>query len=54
MIDAALTLAAPVDRIYQAISYERIYRAQEPDSRWEMRGVVANALRRLGAAGTDE
>ncbi len=46
-VDRALTRAAVVNRIYQAISYEAIYRAQEADSRWEMRGAVAGSLRSL-------
>jgi hypothetical protein len=36
------------NEVYQAISYERIYRAQEPRTRWEMGGVVAGVLRSLG------
>jgi aminoglycoside phosphotransferase (APT) family kinase protein len=36
------------NEIYQAISYERIYRTQEPRTRWEMGGVVAGVLRGLG------
>ena len=35
-------------KIYQAISYERIYRAQEPRTRWELGGMVARLLRDLG------
>jgi hypothetical protein len=36
------------NEVYQAISYERIYRTQEPRTRWEMGGVVAGVLRGLG------
>lgn len=38
---------ALVDRIYQMISYEGIYRSREPDSLWEMRGIVSLSLRQL-------
>ncbi len=47
-IDTALLLAPRVNRIYQAISYEGIYRAQEERTRWELGGIVANTLRALG------
>jgi aminoglycoside phosphotransferase (APT) family kinase protein len=46
-IDRALALAAPVNDLYQAISYEGIYRNQEDASRWELEGVVERFLRRL-------
>jgi hypothetical protein len=36
-----------VNDLYQAISYEAIYRAQEDASRWELEGVVERFLRRL-------
>jgi len=47
-IDRAWDLAKFGDRVFQAISYEAIYRAQEKSSRWEMAGVVAGTLRQLG------
>jgi aminoglycoside phosphotransferase (APT) family kinase protein len=46
-VDRALQLAVPVNDLYQAISYEGIYRAQEDASRWELEGVVERFLRRL-------
>jgi len=41
-------------KVYQAISYERIYRAQEPRTRWELGGVVAQLLRDLGSRWSDQ
>jgi hypothetical protein len=41
-------------KVYQAISYERIYRAQEPRTRWELGGVVAKLLRDLGSRWSDQ
>jgi Phosphotransferase enzyme family len=46
-IDRALRLAPAIDRIFQAISIERIYRAQEETSRWELGGFVERFLREL-------
>ena len=46
-VDEALRLAPLANQIYQAISYEAIYRAQEERTRWEMGGVVARILRSL-------
>ena len=46
-VDEALRLAPLANQIYQAISYEGIYRAQEERARWELGGVVARALRSL-------
>lgn len=43
----ALELAVPANRIYQMVTFEQIYRAQEDASLWEMRGVVARWLREL-------
>ncbi|HEY3528823.1 MAG TPA: aminoglycoside phosphotransferase family protein [Nocardioides sp.] len=48
-IGRALELAEHVDTIYQLVTYEQIYRAQEDASYWEMRGVVARSLRKLPA-----
>jgi aminoglycoside phosphotransferase (APT) family kinase protein len=48
-VDTAIRLAPFVDQLYQAISYEGIYRAVEPDSRWELAGVVEQFLRGLPA-----
>jgi aminoglycoside phosphotransferase (APT) family kinase protein len=42
-----LELATQVNAIYQMVTFEQIYRAQEDASYWEMRGVVARSLRRL-------
>jgi fructosamine-3-kinase len=47
-IDRALELAPTVDLMFQAVSYERLIRALEPMSRWEIGGMVARNLRRLG------
>jgi fructosamine-3-kinase len=47
-IDRALELAPPVDLMFQAVSYEGLIRAVEPMSRWEIGGMVARNLRRLG------
>lgn len=48
VVDAALALAPLVNTAYQLVTYEGIYRAQEPRTRWEMGGVVARTLRDLG------
>lgn len=40
----SMQLAPVVNRIYQAISYEGIYRAQEERTRWEVGGVAAATL----------
>ncbi len=42
-----MRLAPLANQIYQAISYEGIYRAQEDRTRWEIGGVVARTLRSL-------
>jgi hypothetical protein len=47
-VDRTWELARFGDRVFQAISYEAIYRAQEDASRWEMSGIVAGTLRQLG------
>ena len=39
-----------MNKAFQAISYERIARAQEPAARWVMGGVVASILRDLAEA----
>jgi fructosamine-3-kinase len=49
-IDRALDLAPNVDLMFQAVSYEGLIRVAEPMSRWEIGGMVARNLRRLGAA----
>jgi aminoglycoside phosphotransferase (APT) family kinase protein len=46
-IDRALQLAPAIDRIFQAISIERIHRYQEETSRWELVGFVERFLREL-------
>jgi len=46
-VERMLELAPLLDRVYQMISYEGIYRSREPDSMWEMRGIVALSLRQL-------
>jgi aminoglycoside phosphotransferase (APT) family kinase protein len=43
----ALALAEHANTIYQMVTFEQIYRAQEDASYWEMRGVVARMLRTL-------
>ena len=47
-IDRALEVAPMVDLMFQAVSYEGLVRAVEPMSRWEIGGMVARNLRRLG------
>ena len=49
-IDRALELAPSVDLMFQAVSYEGLIRAVEPMSRWEIGGMVARNLRRLGTS----
>jgi aminoglycoside phosphotransferase len=44
-VDRALELAAVVDHVFQAISYEGIQRSVEPVSRWETGNQVAGFLR---------
>jgi len=46
-VELMLEQAPLVDRVYQMISYEGIYRSRERDSLWEMRGIVARSLRQL-------
>jgi len=46
-VERMLEQAPLLDRVYQMISYEGIYRSREPDSLWEMRGIVALSLRQL-------
>jgi aminoglycoside phosphotransferase (APT) family kinase protein len=46
-LDRALELAGPANAVFQMVSYEHIYRAQEDASYWEMSGVVARSLREL-------
>jgi aminoglycoside phosphotransferase (APT) family kinase protein len=46
-LDRGFELATLVNAIYQMVTFEQIYRAQEDASYWEMRGVVARSLRRL-------
>lgn len=46
-VERMLEQAPLVNRAYQMISYEGIYRSREPDSLWEMRGIVALSLRQL-------
>ena len=43
----AWDLAPFANRVFQAVTYEAIYRAQEDASRWEMAGVVARTLEEL-------
>ncbi len=45
-----LTLAPAVCDVFQAVSYDALARALEPDSRWELAGVTTRRLRRLLAA----
>jgi aminoglycoside phosphotransferase (APT) family kinase protein len=46
-VDRAMELALPVNELYQALSYEGIYRHQEDAARWELGGVVERFVRRL-------
>ncbi len=46
-VDRALALAPVANAAFQLVSYEGIYRSQEPRTRSEMAGVVAGGLRRL-------
>jgi aminoglycoside phosphotransferase (APT) family kinase protein len=43
----ALELAVKANTLFQLVTFEQIYRAQEAASYWEMRGVVARWLREL-------
>lgn len=47
VVELMIEQAPLVNRLYQMISYEGIYRSREPDSLWEMRGIVALSLRQL-------
>ncbi|MGC4110066.1 MAG: aminoglycoside phosphotransferase family protein [Nocardioides sp.] len=47
--DRALTLAVDANQLFQMVTFEQIYRAQEDASYWEMSGVVADMLRELPA-----
>lgn len=46
-VERMLEQAPLLNRAYQMISYEGIYRSREHDSLWEMRGIVALSLRQL-------
>jgi aminoglycoside phosphotransferase (APT) family kinase protein len=46
-LERGLELAGHVNTIYQLVTFEQIYRAQEDASYWEMRGVVSRYLRKL-------
>ncbi len=46
-IDRALALAPLVDLVFQAVTFDNIVNATEPQSRWELGGVVADLLRVL-------
>ncbi len=46
-VESMLAAASLVNDVFQAISYEGIYRSREADSLWEMRGVVAWKLGHL-------
>jgi aminoglycoside phosphotransferase (APT) family kinase protein len=46
-LNRAFELAAAVNAIFQTVTFEQIYRAQEDASYWEMAGVVARYLRQL-------
>lgn len=48
-IDRALALAPLVDLVFQAVTFEGIVSTTEPQSRWELGGVVADILRSLPA-----
>jgi hypothetical protein len=51
--DRAWELAGTVERVFQAISYEQIYRAQPPSARWELATVVVGILNRLAGIHRD-
>ncbi|MDQ3358449.1 MAG: aminoglycoside phosphotransferase family protein [Actinomycetota bacterium] len=46
-LDTARSVAPVVNKVFQMVSYEGIYRAQEPVSRWELAGVQVGILRSL-------
>jgi hypothetical protein len=47
--DRAWELTRVVERVFQMISYEQIYRSQHKESRWELATVVADFLKELPA-----
>lgn len=49
-VDRALALAPLADLVFQTVTFERIAAATEPQSAWELGGVVARNLRLLPAA----
>ncbi len=51
--DRAWELARPVGALFQAISYEQIYRAQPEVSRWELATVVVEVLESLVSSAPD-
>ncbi|WP_347755337.1 phosphotransferase [Agrococcus sp. ProA11] len=46
-IDRALALAALADLVFQTVTYDAIMNATEPQSAWELGGMVARNLRQL-------
>ena len=46
-IDRTIELARVVDLVFQAITFDDIVNTTEPESRWELGGVVADILRTL-------
>lgn len=46
-VDRALALAPLVDLVFQAVTFDDIVSSTEPQSRWELGGVVADLLRTL-------
>ena len=52
-VDRVLELAPLVDLVFQAITFDDIVGATEPQSRWELGGVVASLLRALPAKVAD-
>ena len=49
-IDRILALAPLVDLVFQAITFDDIVNTTEPQSRWELGGVVADILRTLATS----
>jgi aminoglycoside phosphotransferase (APT) family kinase protein len=48
-LDRVVRLATVLEAAFQTVTYEQIYRSQEPASLWEFRGAVARRLRELPA-----
>jgi aminoglycoside phosphotransferase (APT) family kinase protein len=53
-LDAVRSRVPLAEAVFQAISYEQIYRAQPEQSRWELATVVGEALETLAAMRSEE